>query len=83
MVSELAIKYSENLRENKIAGEIYDLLRDNGIEPLEVISSYLPKMGIFNVKYCFSKINNLKLSLLEGILNNANLLERVEIINNS
>jgi len=82
MVNELLIRYSEDLRENKIAVEIYETLRDQGIEPLEVNSNYFTKIGIFTVKYSFSKRDHPKLSLLEEILKNAGFLERIEIINN-
>ena len=57
MVNKLVVRYSEDLRKNKITGEIYGLLKDHGIEPLEVIPHYFTKMRIFTVIYYFNKID--------------------------
>jgi len=82
MVDKLIVRYPEDLMKNQITGEIYRALKTQGIMPLEIVSNYAAKMGVFEVKYFFSKKESPKLSLLEGILNNANLLEKVEIITN-
>ena len=75
MVDALYLRYLEDLKENKIASEIHKALSNYGIEAVEVRSTYSPKFKMFAVTYSFSK-NKIKLSAIEGILNDANLLEK-------
>ena len=81
MVEELFIRYSEDLKENKMLNKIYETLKNKGINPLIITSKYFTKAKIHYVTYIFTEKDFPKLSVIEQILNEANLLEKVEMIN--
>ena len=81
MVNELLVRYREDINENKIMTEIYQILKNNGIEPRKVIFDYNSKIKIFDASYQFHEKDNPSLSVLEGILNEVDLLKKVAIMN--
>lgn len=81
MPEELFLKYNENIKENKIAGRVYETISDYGFRPIRIESEYSPSTKTFLVKYLFSKESFPKISVLEEILNRAGLLNKIEITN--
>ena len=45
MAKQITIHYSEDFRENKIAGKVYGILRDNHFDPIKVSTIYSTTIG--------------------------------------
>ena len=70
-MTKISLVYSEDFRENKIAGKVYGRLRDMGFNPTTVNVNYIAKLGVFSVEYNFRDEEDLpESSRLEKILRN-------------
>jgi len=79
MSKEIEIIYSEDFRENKIAGNVYGILRDAGLRPLFVQTTYNVREGRGETKYLFNNDSVLpKKQELEKMLEGINII-RLEI----
>jgi len=45
-MSKINIRYSEDFRENRIASDVYGILRDKGFDPIFVSSGYTVDSGV-------------------------------------
>lgn len=70
----ILIQYSEDFRDNKKAGKIYGVIRDNGFHPKNVKVFYEVNLGRFIVEYTFRDKEKMPKKLeLEKMLKMANL----------
>ena len=75
MPKGVTVGYSEDFRENKIAGKVYGLLRDNGFHPHGVALRHTSSVGITIVHYVFNSGERLpEKSQLERMLKEIKLI---------
>jgi len=81
--TEILIKYSEDFRTARIAGEVYGLFRDNTIIPQFVLSVYNVSTGVGTSKFFFPEKLSINESKLKEILESEGIkLNEIQIMKN-